>query len=256
MTPLINNITPRPLYNGYPVQIGETPEHLTYKLAIQKINNKILSLGIGASTPGQVYDGVIRTAALTDVELKSCMVGGNDIYDWLNLNGAGWRKIKQTIPMRYSDVQHILMCHDDLKSNDNSFPQDSINLSNRIIEFIKLCKVQFPNLKQVDLFSRFYGGKITDTRFKSPSDYNNSFANKFAVESSFLTNHLINGVYISDFLNLYTDGEAIRSDGFYIKLVWFKNKGVGIHMDLTKEGDEIVGAWINTHLKNKYNWYK
>lgn len=230
--PLINNISPAPKYYGYDVKIGETAEHLAYRPKIANlVGRKEPIVLIGASTPSSIFTELVKyNTQLTNFVFINCGHGATDIYDYLDLNGVGWQTIRNNVAAAgysMSQVKWVIMCHDDLHSSSNLFPSSAQILADKELEFVQLMKArgQFKNLKVVDIFSRLNGYCITDPKFISPSDYHTCWAAKFAVESTYSTNHFINGVWITDAMSMWSDGETLRSDGFAFKYSYCKSDG-------------------------------
>lgn len=254
--PFINNLV-KPLYNGFVVKPGETPEHLAKRPVLTKINNKkALYICIGASTPGQISTVLEQLGAtLKDVKILNCCTGAADINDWLDPNSAAWSNLEDDLVKAgydFTEVQGILMCHDDLKDQSTAFPAASQKLADLMEQFIIYCKSisVFPNLKVVDLFSRLYGGWITDPKFGGTSDYNNSFSIKFLTEKAIANGGTIAGVYVSDgFGHLYTDGEVVRFDGFFVKKSEMKQRGTSVHIDTRTELDNRCANQLFNGLK-------
>jgi len=255
-TPLINNLNPVPIYNGYQVKIGETAEHLALRPKITKLTGKVPIVLIGASTPSSIYKELIKfNIQLTNYEFINCGHGATDIYDYLDLNNVAWQTIRNNVAAagyRMSQIKWVIMSHDDLKSQSNLFPEAAQILADKEIEFVQLLKQsgQFKNLKVVDIFSRLNADKITDPKFKSPSDYHTCLAAKIAVESTYSTNHLINGVWITDAPSMWTAGETIRSDGFAFKYAWCKVESDGIvGPHIYSEGAAYCADWLFNYCK-------
>lgn len=253
--PLINNL-PNPLYNGLVAKLGETTSHRLSRPTLSKINNKkILFLCVGASTPAQISTALVKQCAtLKNVKVLNCCLGAQDINDWLNQDGAAWSNLEDiVIANNYTldEVQGLIMCHDDLKNQDNSFPGSPQSLANLMEQFIIEAKAnKLPNLKTVDLFSRFYEGWIIDTKFQTPSGYNNQWACKFLTEKCISLGSSINGVWISDGIgNFWTEGETVRSDGFYVKKNEFKQKGTSVHINTTTQLDERAATQLSNGMK-------
>lgn len=251
--PLINDIEPTPVFNGYKVELGENAEHLSYMPKITKgLLNKAPIVLIGASTPSSIYAELVKfNAQLTDFVFIHAGHGATDIYDYLDLNNVGWVTIRNNVAAagyRMNDVKWVIMCHDDLKSQSNDFPACAQVLADKEIEFVQLMKQrgQFKNLKRVDIFSRLNGYKITEPKFQTPSDYYNCFAAKFAVESTFSTGHFVSGVWITDAPSMWTNGEEIRSDGFAFQYAWMKPDG-GPHIYAT--GAAYCANWLFNYCK-------
>lgn len=259
--PLINNLV-NPLYNGYIAKPGETITHKNLRPILSKINNKkVLYITVGASTPAQISTALVKMCAnLKNVKVINCCLGAQDINDWLNQEGAAWSNLEDVVLANnytLDEVQGIIMCHDDLKSDDNSFPASCHSLANLIEQFIVDAKNnKLPNLKTVDLFSRFYEGWITDAKFQSPSGYNNQWACKFLTETCISMGSKINNVWISDGIgNFWTEGETVRSDGFYVKKSEFKQKGTSVHINTTTQLDERAATQLFNGMKRYTDFY-
>lgn len=259
-TPLINNTSA--VYNGYPVKLGSTPDHLSKRPILSKVGNKkIVFICIGASTPGQISTQLEKLGnALVDVDILNCCVGAQDINDWLMPDGAGWKNVTSTLSANgytYADVQGIIMCHDDLRDGSNAFPASAIALKNKMKDFVSQSKGKCPNLKHVELFSRLCEYKVTDTKFVTPSGYHNGWSNKFLVEDCIANNSRLNNVWVNDSCGyLWTDGETVRSDGFAFKFAWMKQRQTSIHLDTTKEGDDVCAKFILDNMKRTYAEFK
>ena len=252
-TPQINNLNPKPLYNGVSVNIGETPEHRAARPTIVKGAKKIPIALVGPSTHSQIYEEMVKlNINLTDCIFIHCGHGGQDIIDYLNLASAGWTSIKSGITnagYTLADIKWMIFGTDDLHSSSNIFPAAPQSLSANILKFVDLAKTQMPNLKAVDLMSRINGDTITEVRFAEPSSYYTGFAHKFAVESTFATGHLRNGVWITDALNMWTKGETVRSDGLYIRYDWMQTNG-GPHIKkLPSQGRPVLGKFAFDYCK-------
>lgn len=260
MLPLINNES-NPLYNGVTVKLGETIEHYNQRPTLSKIGRKqILGICIGASTPGQISAAIeARSGTLNNVRLINTCSGGQDINDWLNLSSKGWTNLNKILTQKKAqkeDVQFVIMCHDDLRTNDTTFPNSPISLANKMADFVKLAKQQLPNLKIITMMSRLCDYKITDPKFVSPSGYYNGFADKFLVEKAIAQGGYLNGVWITDAdFYLFTDGENVRSDGFKFYYSWMKQNGTNIHMDTSKGGDEACADYGLANCRARYEWF-
>jgi hypothetical protein len=259
--PLINNL-PNPLYNGLSVKLGETPSHFAKRPTLTKINgkNKIVVICIGASTPGQISTQLeLLGNTLKDVKIINCCTGAMDINDWNIESGIAWSNLEDDLVKNgydFIDVQGIIMCHDDLKSQSNTFPSAPRALTNLMKTFIGLAKSKFINLKQIDLFTRLCEYKITDTKFGTPSGYHNGWSNKFLVEDAIAAGGFLNGVWITDATGyLWTDGETVRSDSFSFKFSWMKQRQTSVHLDTRLEGDNICANHIFNNCK-RYSWFK
>jgi hypothetical protein len=260
MIPVINNINPKPLYNGVPVTIGETPEHRALRPVIKKGKKKTPILLIGASTPSQIFEELVKkNTLLTDCVFIHAGHGAQDINDYLDMRSAGWSTIKSAVAAAgytLKQIKWVIMCHDDLKDASNSFPTSANTLADKEIAFVKLMKSSaggLTSLKVIDIFSRLSAVTITDPKFASPSDYHTCFAAKFAVETSFRTNHLIDGVWITDAPSMWTDGETVRSDGFYFRRSWAKPDG-SPHLN-PGEGRVYLANWLFNYCK-RYTEFK
>jgi hypothetical protein len=255
MIPLINNLNPKPTYNGFQVSLGETPEHLSFRLRLVKPKRKKIPIVlIGASTPSQIFEELVKlNTSLTDCVFIHAGHGAQDVNDYLNLASPGWQTINSAIPaagFTFSDIKWIITCQEDLKSDSNVFPDAPLALKDLEISLINLFKSKFPNLKVIDIFSRLNAHTIDPVAYKqfvSPSDYNNCFSAKWVVESTFATNHLLNGVWVTDAPSMWTDGETVRSDGFAIKYSWFKTDG-SPHLALG-EGRTYLANWLFNYCK-------
>ncbi len=258
-TPLINNLMPVPQYQGVEIKLGATSSHTASRPTLNKIDGKkILIVGLGASTPGQILTVFEQlTAALVNYEFVNCCVGGQDINDHFIKDSPIWANVDsklKSIGRSYADVQMVIMCQDDLKDRSLTFDA-AYTLKTKIIQLITMLKSVefFPNLQHVELFSRYYSEMVTDPQFQSPSDYHNGYSNKFVVEECISQNNRISGVFVND-LNgyLYTDGLLRRSDGFKILLSWFKRNGTSIHLNVAASGDDKTAQYIFDNLKNNY----
>jgi hypothetical protein len=253
--PLINNLA-NPVYMGLVARLGETPAHLAKRPTLAKINNKkILYLCVGASTPAQISTAFVKSCAvLKNVKVLNCCMGAQDINDWLNFDGAAFSNLEDIVLANgytLDEVQGIIMCHDDLKDQSTAFPSAPQSLSNLMETFITRLKTEkMPNLKTVDLFSRFYEGWITDPKFQTPSGYNNGWSCKFLTEKAIANGGFISGVWISDGNGyFYTDGETVRSDGFYVKKSEFKQKGTSVHINTATQLDERAATQLFNGMK-------
>lgn len=257
MIPVINNITPKPLYNGVPVTLGETPEHRALRPVIRKGKKKTAILLIGASTPSQIFEELVKkNVLLTDCVFIHAGHGAQDINDYLDLTSAGWSTINSAVPAAgytLKQIKWVIMSHDDLKNQSNAFPSSAQDLAAKEVSFVKLLKSKMPNLKVIDIFSRLSAMTITDPKFMSPSDYHTCFGAKFAVETSFSTNHLIDGVWITDAPSMWTNGEEVRSDGFYFRASWAKPDG-SPHLN-PGEGRVYLANWLFEYCK-RYTEFK
>jgi len=262
--PLINNLI-KPLYNSIIVKLGETPEHFAARPTLVKINSKlkIYGVAIGASTPSQIANALIKLIdPLKNVKLINGCTGAQDVNDWLNPSGKAWSNLTTALnkaKIAYNDVQFILMCQEDLLDNENDFPGAAHRLENKVRSIVQLAKSKFPNLKQIDFECRgceYFIDPIAYAKFKTPSGYHNGWANKFLIESTFTTNHLLTGVWLTDATAyIWTDGSGVvRSDGF----VWNKEDmqlgGTSVHFDTSKLGDENAATYIFNNFK-RYNWF-
>lgn len=267
--PLLN--TTGGTYNGVSLTLGETAEHFALRPNISKIGNKkILVLVLGASTHGQQAVALEAQAdrELSNVKILNVCAGGHDINKWLDLRSKGWANLKRAVAAEgysMSEVQAIIFGTDDLRDNmDARFPAAPQVLSGKITDFVKLAKTQFPNLKQCDLFTRLCEYEIGPlyAKFKAPSGYFTGYADKFAVEASFKTNHLVSGVWVTDATGyVWTNGETpttgnifgVGQTSFQFWFDWMKPGN--IHMDTRTQGDEIVAAYLLTNYK-RYSWVK
>lgn len=252
--PLINNLT-NPTFGGLVAKPGETPEHLAKRPSLLRMNGKkALYLCIGASTPGQISTVLEQLSSpLKDTKIVNACTGAQDINDWLDPLGIAWSNLDDDlvrIGYEYSEVQGIIMCHDDLKDSSTAFPLAPQSLANKMESLVKLAKSKFVNLRVVELFSRLCEYKITDLKFATPSGYQNQWANKFLTEKAISYGGYIDGVWVSDGVgNLWTDGEKLRSDGFQFRFAWMKQGQTSVHLDTRKEGDNICAQYIFDRLK-------
>lgn len=256
MIPLINNQSPVPLYNGEPVQLGSTAAHIAKAPAIQKMRKPIGVLVIGASTPGQIATA-LAAKTFTNVKVINGCTGGQDINDWLNTAGPAWVNMDSAIrTARYNSdqIQAIIMCHDDLRSQDTGLDAAQA-LADKMEDLVVKLKTKFKNLKHVELFSRLCEYQIADPKFATPSGYENGFANKFLVKKAISMGGTISGVYISDAAGyLWSDGENRRSDGFQFRFDWMKPADV--HLNTQKGGDEYLADWIATRMTAHFGtWF-
>lgn len=261
MLPLINSET-NPIYNGVRVKLGETAEHFQNRPSLAKIGRKkILGICIGASTPGQISAAIeARSGTFTNVRLINTCRGGQDINDWLNPNSAAWSNLNQVLTQKKAsktDVQFVIMCHDDLRNADLGFPSSPRSLADKMSDLVQLLKQQMPNLKIISMMSRLCEYRVTDPKFVTPSGYYVGFADKFLVEKAISQGGLLHGVWVTDAdFYLYTDGENKRSDGFQFYWSWMKQNGTNIHMDTSKGGDEICADYGLNNFKARYEWFK
>lgn len=256
-TPLLNNTGGN--YMGVSLSLGETLEHYNLRpLITKKSEKKELVLIIGASTHGQIAAAmqIIGDQQFDNVKFLNVCAGGHDINKWLDLNSKGWQNLKTKVTAegyKLSDIQCIIFGTDDLRDGSVLFPQAPQNLAEKIKQFIVLAKTQFPNLKQCDLMSRLCEYEIgwLYPKFKTPTGYFTGFADKFAVENTFNTNHLIKGVWITDATAYcWTNGEVpmigningIGTAEFQFFFSWMKSGNV--HMDTRKQGDELTADFI------------
>jgi len=257
MIPVINNLSPKPLYNGVSVSLGETAEHKALRPVLRKGRKKIPIVLIGASTPSQIFEELVKkNILLTDCTFIHCGHGAQDINDYLDVNSAGWTTINAEIPKAgytLKQIKWVIMSHDDLKNFSNVFPADARSLATKEADFIKLLKVKMPSLKVIDIFSRLSAMTVTDPKFASPSDYHTCYAAKFVVEDSFTTNHLVGGVWVTDAPSMWTDGEKVRSDGFYFKSSWAKPDG-SPHLN-PGEGRICLADWLFNYCQ-RYSEFK
>lgn len=259
-TPLINDISPPPLYNGVQVKLGETQEHFSYAPNLQKnASGKIVFIVMGASTQGQIATALVQQSyTLKDVVVINCCVGSEDVNKWLLLTESGWANVNKQLQAKgytKADVQGIIYGSDDLRDGSILFPQAPQALAAKNIELIKLCKSQLPNLKVFSLQSRLCEYKIADKKFQAPSGYFTGFANKFTVEASFTTGHLINGVWPTDAdWYLWTNGEQMRSDGFQFRFSWMKQRQTSVHLDTRLSGDDECAAYGFNKMKRYPYW--
>lgn len=260
MIPLINKVA-NPVYMGFPVKLGETPEHLSFRPVITKPKKKkIPILLIGASTPSQIFEELVKlNKNLTNCVFINAGHGAQDVNDYLSLTSLGWQTINTAIPaagFSFADIKWIITCQEDLKSNSNVFPDAPIQLKNLEASLVNLFKSKFVNLKAIDIFSRLNAhtiNPVTYKQFESPSDYNNCWSAKWLVESTFATGHLLNGVWITDAPSMWTDGENVRSDGFAVKYSWFKSDG-SPHLNVG-EGRVYLANWLFNYCK-RYSEFK
>lgn len=252
--PLINNLV-NPTYKGFTAKPGETPAHLAKRPLLNKINGKkILYVTIGASTPGQISTSLVTlTSAFNNVKVVNGCTGSMDINDWLDINSTAWSNLEDAVlraGYEMNEVQGVIMCHDDLKDTSVLFPSAPQAMASKLESLIVMMKGIFPALKVCELFSRLYGGFITDPKFAIPSCYHTTWANKFVTEKAISTNSLIAGVWVSDGVgDLWTVGETTRSDGFYMKKVEMKQRGTSVHIDTRTGLDERCANKILTGLK-------
>lgn len=259
-TPLINNLTPKPLYNGITVTIGETAAHKARRPVItKKGSKKIPIILVGPSTHSQIYEEMVKlNVNLVDCVFILCGHGGQDIIDYLDLNSAGWSAIRTGVAnagYAMIDIEWMIFGTDDLHSSSNAFPAAPQSLCDNTLKFIDLAKGQLKSLKVCDLMSRTNGDVITDFRFAEPSCYYNGFAFKFAVEATYKTGNLRSGVWITDAMNMWTKGEIVRSDGLAFKNAWMDPKG-GPHLRrLPILGRPTLALWGFNYCK-RYSEFK
>lgn len=253
--PLINNLV-NPLYNGLIAKPGETTLHKTHRPVLSKLNGKkILYVCVGASTPGQISTVLEQLGApLKNIKIVNGCTGSMDINDWLDSNSPAWSNLEDDVIRNgytMEEVQGVIMCHDDLKDQSVAFPSAPQSLANKMESLVIKMKTEFfTNLKTVDLFSRLYGGFITDPKFKIPSCYNTVWANKLLTEKAITFLGFIAGVYITDGNgDLWTDGETVRSDGFYMKKSEMKQKGTSIHINTATTLDNRCAQKIFDNMK-------
>lgn len=252
--PLINNLV-NPTYNGLIAKPGETPAHLAKRPLLKKLNGKkVLYVTMGASTPGQISTALEALAVpLINAKIINGCTGSMDINDWLDLTSPAWSNLEDDViraGYTMGEVQGVIMMHDDLKDPSTAFPAAPQSLANKMESLIKLMVGEFPKLKVVELFSRLYGGFITDLKFGIPSCYYTAWANKFLTEKAIALGGFISGVWVSDGVgDLWTLGETVRSDGFYMKKAEMKQGGTSVHINTATGLDERCANKILTGLK-------
>lgn len=271
MLPLINNNTSPERYLGIEVSLGGSPALWALRPTLRPFadNKPILEIGIGASTPSQIFAAYeIIAKSMKAYQFKNCGLGAQSIDDMLNPSGPIWANVDQKlaeIGRKRTDVQKILMCQDDLENVGTGIEAIEV-LHSKLRTLIRMMKgpSYFPNLKHIEFVSRYNGDKLDKRaedmkKFLPPSDYNNGFSNKLVVMDCIANGgrlDTVDGVYVNDSCGyIYTDGEQMRSDGFKIMFKWFKKKGGSIHLDTNQQGDEITAQFIFDNQKNIYPEY-
>jgi hypothetical protein len=242
-TPLIENGT----YYNQKTRLGITPEQEIKAPFITPIDEIIGFVILGASNSNAEGEVIISNisgdaSVRSELIIKNCAVGAADINNWLDLSDPCWDNAMAALGyLAPEEVQIIWFKTDDLLSPVKTFPEESLELKNKLIEFITLLKSVFPNLKQVYGSGRSYTGFSEPSQHQEPSGYHTGWAWAWLVEDQ------INGVlpadfpWVSDEIYLWTNGEEMREDGYQILRTDFYADGVHLNeIGKKKVADHII----------------
>lgn len=248
-------------YNGYSYGLGVTLSHYQKKPVINPYNGKKVLAIIGASNSAQEglafinYCNLMRSNIDKDTKIVNLAIPAKDVNRWKNPNDTIWNSVTQmlsTAGLTYWDIQAIAFETDDLRDRDNTFPDAPSRLADKILEAVRVFKLKFPNLKQCELISRAHTELVgsSEAKHAEPAGWHNGWSCKWAVERAIANPSLASGVWLSDILGFYTDGDKMRVDGFVQPDNCFEPDGV----HPSEEGEESRAHLMFQYYLN-YDWF-
>lgn len=192
--------------------------------------------------------------------------GGQDVTEWQSPRNHNYQIIRQKLSAAgLSEAQVQVVWLKAVNNNSTANPSlpdlnaDAFLLLSRLADVVRTLKLKYPNLQQIFLSSRIYGGYSTLPTSPEPYAYETAFAVKWLIESQIeqmatgqvnpqtgdldyntVTAWLAWGDY------LWANGSQPRSDG----LVWLESDFEADGLHPSPAGIEKVGQLLLDFFKN------
>jgi hypothetical protein len=188
---------------------------------VRPIRGRVGFVGIGMSNAMEEFRGFAR-AAVQDPALNPGLVfvegpgGGWDAVRISKAKSRYWALLDARL--RKARVQRgqvqVVWLKQAIAGEDRRFPQDARALRTHLRAIVKLLAGRFPNLRNVYVSSRTYGGYAITHLNPEPFAYESGFAAKWLVQDGIQGR--LGRVWVGWGPYLWTDGLAGRRDG----LMW------------------------------------
>lgn len=205
------------------------------------------------------------TVNRTTLVMVNGAFGGQDALTWASPAAANFDRVRDTrlVPAGLSEKQvQIAWVKLANKTPALSLPSpaaDAYNLLRYLGDVTRALKQRYPNLQQVFLSSRIYGGYATTTQNPEPFAYESGFSVKWLVEAqivqqqsgaiSQLAGNLSYTTGSAPWLAwgpyLWADGMRARSDG----LTWARTDFVSDGTHPSQSGESKVGSLLLDFFK-------
>jgi hypothetical protein len=182
------------------------------------------------------------------VTMVNAGIGGKDLTDWLDPSGEAWAFTDALLSFQGvtpAQVQVVWM-KNVIKLNEGrdfaTWVQDNENETRQVLA---VAAAHFPNLQQVFLSSRSYGGYILDTtRTIEPYAYEHGYAVKDVIADSVADPTARPWVGWGPYI--WTDGAAGRSDGF----TWLCTDVTSQGLHPSPDGTAKIAGLLDAHFRN------
>lgn len=221
---------------------------------------KIVFLSLGMSNTTQEFSTFMPIAAADPNKASRVLLvdgaqGGQDAVDISDPSAAFWTNVDTrlaTAGVTANQVQAVWL-KEAIAGASGSFVAHANLLKGYLKTICQIALSRYPNLKQIFLSSRIYGGYATTMTNPEPYAYEGGFAVKWLIEDQIagdpgLNYGAVTGPITAPWLSwgpyLWADGTTPRSDG----LVWNCSDYVadGTHPGTT--GRQKVAAMLNTFM--------
>ena len=154
-------------------------------------NGKVVLLSIGMSNTTQEFSTFVRLAQTDAARAANVLVvdgaqGGRDAAAWASADAQTWAVVEDRLRAAGATAQQVqaVWVKQALKQASGSFESHVGLLERDLGAIVENAAARYPNLRQVFLSPRTYGGYAATTLNPEPYAYQSGFAVKRVVESS------------------------------------------------------------------------
>ncbi len=225
-------------------------------------NGKVVALGIGASNPSIMFDG-LKEAQRNDSKFGddfvfvNAAINAQDLAKLLNPNTDYWLNVKKILTDNgYTEKSvQVIFCIEDNLKNKKLTMQRAYDLKQDYVDLLALVRTRFPNCKLFLVGDRGYSGYTTDPKHAEPVGYLNGWAVKLFVEE-YVDGKLPEYPFVNWLDYYWANGDDRSPSGVSYKMSDFKGPSY-IHI-MQSKANELTAV---THEKLKKDvgakyWYK
>jgi hypothetical protein len=157
-------------------------------------NGKVVLLSIGMSNTTQEFSTFVRLAQTDAARAANVLVvdgaqGGRDAAAWTSADAQAWVVVEDRLRAAGATAQQVqaVWVKQALKQAGGSFESHVGQLERDLGTIVENAAARYPNLRQVFLSPRTYGGYAATALNPEPYAYQSGFAVKRVVESSVRT---------------------------------------------------------------------
>ncbi len=225
-------------------------------------NGKVVALGIGASNPSIMFDGLLAAQRGDsnfgdDFVFVNGAINAQDLFKILSPNSDYWTNVKTILSNSgYTEKSvQVIFCIEDNLKNKNLSIQRAHDLKQDYIDLHDLIRKRFPNCKLFLVGDRGYSGYTTEPKHAEPVGYLNGWGVKLFVEE-YVNGNLPEYPFVNWLDYYWANGEENGPTGISYKMSDFKGPSY-IHITQNKANELMsdTHSKLKTDVGAKY-WYK